>query len=412
MPSSGDAMQDRHILLIICGGISAYKTLELIRLLRKDGAQVKAVLTAAGEKFVTPLAVSALTGTHVNNDLLDHAAEADFGHIALARWADLIVIAPATADFLATLAHGGAGDLASTLLLAATCPVVCAPAMNVHMWRKPATRRNLARILDDGVQVIGPEDGEMACGDFGPGRMSEPEDIHRFLVRLVEDPATDLTAVVTAGPTQESIDPVRYLTNRSSGKQGIAIAGALAAQGIRTRLVLGPTEIVPPANLPTTSVTTASEMHTAVHEALPADVFVACAAVADWGMAKPLAQKMKKGTTETLSLALVKNPDILASVAKLTTGRPRLVVGFAAETENLIENARNKLVGKQCDWIVANDVSAARRTFGGETNTVVLLTRGGAEEWPRMTKRALARQLARRIHHELDDGQDSHQLDV
>ncbi len=405
-------MQDRHILLIICGGISAYKTLDLIRLLRKDGAEVKAVLTSAGAQFVTPLAVSALTGTSVNPDLLDPMAEADFGHIALARWADMIVIAPATADFLATMARGGATDLASTLLLAATCPVVCAPAMNVHMWQKPATQRNLDRIIGDGVHIVGPEEGEMACGDFGPGRMSEPEDIRRFLMGLVADHDTGLTAVVTAGPTQEPIDPVRYLTNRSSGKQGIAIAAALAARGIRTRLVLGPTGITPPVNLATTAVTTASEMHAAVHAALPAHIFVACAAVADWRMADVHVQKMKKSAgTETTSLALVKTPDILASVASLTSDRPRLVVGFAAETENLLENARCKLAGKQCDWIVANDVSAARGTFGGDTNAVVLLTGTSAEEWPRMTKQALADQLARRIHHELSNDQDSHQLD-
>ncbi len=405
-------MQDRHILLIICGGIAAYKSLELIRCLRKDGAEVKAVLTAAGEKFVTPLSVSALTGNPINNALLDHEAEADFGHIELARWAELIVVAPATADFLSIMAQGQAPDLASAVLLAATCPVMCAPAMNVHMWQKPATQRNLAALVSDGVEMIGPDEGEMACGDFGPGRMCEPDVILQAICARSGVPATGLTAIVTAGPTRESIDPVRYLTNRSSGKQGIAIAAALAARGIRTKLILGPTEIVPPAHLQTISVTSAAEMHTAVHEALPADLFVACAAVADWRLAVPHEHKMKKrGREETFTLELHRNPDILASVAKLKVNRPRLVVGFAAETENLIGNARHKLASKACDWIVANDVGAASGTFGGAHNTVTILTDQKTEEWPTMTKQELARTLAGRIQSTLTDGHDQDQLD-
>ena len=395
----GDTLQNRHILLIICGGIAAYKSLELIRLLREQGSQVKAVITRAGEKFVTPLSVSALTGNHVNNDLLDHASEADFGHIELARWADLIVVAPATADFISSMANGRAGDLALALLLAARCPVICVPAMNVHMWQKPATMRNIRTIENDGVMLVGPEEGVMACGDYGPGRMSEPVTILEQ-VRMLLAPAQSpgLTAIVTAGPTREAIDPVRFISNRSSGKQGIQIAEAMVDCGIGVKLVLGPVSETVSTSVDCIHVESTDEMHDAVHGLLPADIFVGAAAVADWRPAQSHASKLKKTAgDDRMNIGLVKNPDILASVAQLAEKRPRLVIGFAAETENLVGNARDKLAGKKCDWIVANDVNTDGGAIGSDSNAVTLVSDDGIEDWPRMSKRDVSRKLAKLI---------------
>ena len=394
-----DTLQNRHILLIICGGIAAYKSLELIRLLREQGSQVKAVITRAGEKFVTPLSVSALTGNHVNNDLLDHASEADFGHIELARWADLIVVAPATADFISSMADGRAGDLALALLLAARCPVLCAPAMNVHMWQKPATMRNIRTIENDGVLLVGPEEGVMACGDYGPGRMSEPVTI-REQVKMLLAPSQPLglTAIVTAGPTREAIDPVRFISNRSSGKQGIQIAEAMAERGIGVKLVLGPVSETVSTSVDCIHVESTDEMHDAVHGQLPVDIFVGAAAVADWRPARSHASKLKKTAgDDRMNIGLVKNPDILASVAQLAEKRPRLVIGFAAETENLVGNARDKLAAKKCDWIVANDVNTDGGAIGSDSNAVSLVSSDGIEDWPRMSKRDVSRKLAKLI---------------
>ena len=394
-----DTLQNRHILLIICGGIAAYKSLELIRLLREQGSQVKAVITRVGEKFVTPLSVSALTGNHVNNDLLDHASEADFGHIELARWADLIVVAPATADFISSMADGRAGDLALALLLAARCPVLCAPAMNVHMWQKPATMRNIRTIENDGVLLVGPEEGVMACGDYGPGRMSEPVTI-REQVKMLLAPSQPLglTAIVTAGPTREAIDPVRFISNRSSGKQGIQIAEAMAERGIGVKLVLGPVSETVSTSVDCIHVESTDEMHDAVHGQLPVDIFVGAAAVADWRPARSHASKLKKTAgDDRMNIGLVKNPDILASVAQLAEKRPRLVIGFAAETENLVGNARDKLAAKKCDWIVANDVNTDGGAIGSDSNAVSLVSSDGIEDWPRMSKRDVSRKLAKLI---------------
>ena len=392
-------LADKRILLIIGGGIAAYKALDLIRRLRDQGASVTPVLTRAGEAFVTPLSVSALAAHKVYRDLFDLTDEAEMGHIELSRAADLIVVAPATADLMGKMAAGLAGDLATTLLLATDKRVLIAPSMNVRMWDHPATRRNLARLLADGILVVGPNEGPMACGEFGPGRMAEvPEIVAAIGAALGDGPLKGRHVLVTSGPTHEPIDPVRYIANRSSGAQGSALAAALRDLGARVSFITGPALVPPPAGVAVIAVETALEMAEAVAAALPADAAVFAAAVADWRVANPAAQKMKKdGTGAPPSLDFAENPDILARVSQMGAGRPRLVVGFAAETETVVAHATAKRARKGCDWIVANDVSPETGIMGGAENAVTLMTAQGSESWPRLPKVEVARRLALRI---------------
>ena len=388
----------KHILLIIGGGIAAFKTLDLIRRLRDRGAVVTPVLTRAGEEFVTPLSVSALAGHKVYRDLFDLTDEAEMGHIELSRAADLIVVAPATADLMAKMANGLAGDLAATLLLATDKRVLIAPAMNVRMWEHPATQRNLATLRDDGILVVGPTAGDMACGEYGPGRLAEtPQIIDAIDAALADGPLKGKHIVVTSGPTQEPIDPVRYIANRSSGAQGTAIAGALAALGADVTFVTGPASVPPPAGVTVVHVQTAQDMLTAVQTAKPADAAIFAAAVADWRVQNAGTQKIKKDGKALPKLEFAENPDILAHVAQMDAGRPRLVIGFAAETDDVIGHATDKRARKGCDWIVANDVSPATGIMGGTENAVTLITDAGPETWDRMSKTAVAEKLALRI---------------
>ena len=392
-------LEGKRILLIVSGGIAAYKTLDLIRRLRERGAAVIPVLTRAAEQFVTPLSVSALTGNRVYRDLFDLTDEAEMGHIQLSRAADLVVVAPATADLMAKMAGGHADDLASTLLLATDTPVLVAPAMNVRMWQHPATQRNLATLRGDGVGVIGPNEGDMACGEFGPGRMAEVAEILAAIeAALAGGPLSGRRIVVTSGPTHEPIDPVRYIANRSSGAQGTALARALASLGAEVIFVTGPAQVAPPEGVQAVRVETAREMLAAVQAALPADAAVFAAAVADWRVANAAGQKMKKdGSGQPPALDFAENPDILATIAGMGQGRPGLVVGFAAETENVEANAAAKRARKRCDWIVANDVSPGTGIMGGAENEVLLITGEGTESWPRLSKTEVAERLARRI---------------
>ena len=391
-------MQGKRILLIIGGGIAAYKSLLLIRLLRAAGAAVTPVLTRAGAEFVTPLSVSALAGEKVYSALFDLTDEAEMGHIQLSRVADLIVVAPATADLLAKMAQGRADDLASTLLLATDTSVLVAPAMNLRMWHHPATQRNLAQLRADGVGFVGPEAGEMACGEFGIGRMAEPEAIFASIAAALQSgPLAGRHILVTSGPTHEPIDPVRYIANRSSGAQGTAIAAALRDLGADVTFVTGPASVPAPEGVRVVRVETAAQMLAAVQAALPAEVAVMAAAVADWRVANASGSKMKKdGSGQAPALEFAENPDILALVSK-GDARPRLVVGFAAETDQVETFAAAKRLRKGCDWIVANDVSPATGIMGGSENAVVLISDAGAEVWPRMAKEAVARRLADRI---------------
>ncbi len=391
-------LQGKRILLIIGGGIAAFKSLDLIRRLRERGASVTPVLTKAATEFVTPLSVSALAGEKVYTDLFDLTDEAEMGHIQLSRVADLVVVAPATADLMAKMVGGHANDLASTLLMATDTPVLIAPAMNVRMWDHPATKRNLAQLLADGIMVTGPNEGDMACGEFGPGRMSEPMEIVEAVQNALSDgPLKGKRIVVTSGPTHEPIDPVRYIANRSSGAQGTAIASALRALGSDVVFVTGPADVPPPQGVEVIKVETAREMRQAVLDALPADAGVFAAAVADWRVATEAKSKIKKTKDGLPTLEFAENPDILAEVSQMTKGRPPLVVGFAAETDDVIANATAKRARKGCDWIVANDVSPATGIMGGSENAVTLISEDGSEAWPRMGKDAVARQLADRI---------------
>lgn len=391
----------KRVLLIVGGGIAAYKALELVRLLRKRGISVRAVLTKAGEEFVTPLSLSALTEDKVYTDLFSLTDEAEMGHIQLSRSADLIVVAPATADLLAKMRAGLAGDLASTLLLATDTPVLAAPAMNVRMWTHAATQENVKVLTERGISFIGPDEGDMACGEFGPGRMAEPAAIAEAVAAQLDPAAKPLAgkrAVVTSGPTYEPIDPVRYIANRSSGKQGHAIAAALAAAGAEVTLVTGPTREADPVGVTVRHIETARQMLAGVESALPADIAIFAAAVADWRVAEEAPQKLKKnGSGDVPSLAMTENPDILKTVSGLDGKRPALVIGFAAETENVIPHATEKRTRKGCDWIMANDVSPATGTFGGDANTIHLITGDGAEDWPTLTKKEVAVKLAARI---------------
>jgi phosphopantothenoylcysteine decarboxylase/phosphopantothenate--cysteine ligase len=400
-------LSNRRILLIVGGGIAAYKALDLIRRLRERGAAVRAVLTKAGEHFVTPLSLSALTEDKVYTELFDLTDEAEMGHIQLSRSADLIVVAPATADLMAKMANGLCGDLASTLLLATDTDVLVAPAMNVRMWEHPATKANLATLTSRGVRVVGPNEGSMACGEYGYGRMAEPLEIVAAAEAYFAErtgPLAGRKAIVTSGPTHEPIDPVRYIANRSSGKQGHAIARALAALGAEVTLVSGPTREPDPAGVKTVPIESARDMQAACEAALPADIVVCAAAVADWRVASEADQKMKKEAGSLPALQLTENPDILKTLSQKTDGRPALVIGFAAETEKVVEHATAKRARKGCDWILANDVSPATGTFGGDSNTIHLVTADGSEDWPAMTKTEVGKRLAARIAEHFQTG--------
>ena len=395
-------MSGKRILLIVGGGIAAYKSLELIRLLAKDGIAARVILTKAGAEFVTPLSLGSLSGDKVYQDLFNLTDEAEMGHIELSRSANLVVVSPATADLMAKAANGLANDLASTTLLATDKPVLMAPAMNVRMWGHEATKRNVAQLRADGVTVMEPDEGPMACGEFGPGRLPEPQRIFEQIKAMLYGPSefgrlSGFKAVITAGPTREPMDPVRFLSNHSSGKQGYAIAEALAKLGADVRLVTGPTQLPIPAGVTAVKVETALDMHKAVQANLPADIFIGVAAVADWRPATraPVKLKLKGGEEAGMTLRLVENPDILKSVGTRKKDRPRLVVGFAAETSSVEKHAKAKLARKGCDWVVANDVSGD--VMGGADNEIVLVSKGKPERWPRMGKGEVATRLAKRI---------------
>ncbi len=395
----GAMLAGKNILLIIGGGIAAYKVLELIRLLGKSGARVVPVMTRAAEAFVTPLSVSALAGEKVRAALFDLEDEAEMGHIQLTREADLVVVAPATADLIAKMAHGLANDMASTLLIARNKPVLLAPAMNVAMWENAATQRNVATLRGDGCRFVGPDEGDMACGEFGFGRMAAPAAILSAIeAQFSEGPLRGKRILVTSGPTHEPIDPVRYIANRSSGLQGAEIARALLALGAEVVFVTGPADAARPEGAEVIEVETALEMAAAVEAAGALDAAVFAAAVADWRVASASESKLKKAAGKPLpELELVENPDILANVAQRKAGRPRLVIGFAAETDDVIAHATAKRARKGCDWILANDVGGARAVMGGPDNQVVLIREEGAETWPWMSKKQVAEALAAKI---------------
>jgi phosphopantothenoylcysteine decarboxylase/phosphopantothenate--cysteine ligase len=399
----------KRVLLIIGGGIAAYKSLDLIRRLRERGIAVRCILTRAAQEFITPLSAGAIAGGRVYTDLFDPAHEFDVGHIRLARETDLVVVAPATADLMARLAGGHADDLATAVLLATGAKILLAPAMNPLMWANRATQRNLALLVADGVALVGPNAGEMAeAGEAGTGRMAEPLEITAAVEQALAGgqakPLAGLRVLVTSGPTHEPIDPVRYITNRSSGKQGHAIATAAAAAGATVTLISGPVTLPDPAGLTTVHVESAREMLAAVERALPVDVAVFAAAVADWRVTEAGAQKIKKTPGETApALSLTENPDILATIARHRTRRPRLVIGFAAETENVVANAMAKRARKGCDWILANDVSPQTGIMGGDRNTIELVTADGVEPWPPQTKEAVAAMLVERMARELSN---------
>jgi phosphopantothenoylcysteine decarboxylase / phosphopantothenate---cysteine ligase len=403
-----DGEQDtRRILLIIGGGIAAYKSLDLIRRLQDRGARVRCILTRAAQQFVTPLAAGALCGERAYTDLFDSESEFDVGHIRLARDADLLVVAPATADLMAKMAAGQADDLATAVLLATDKPVLIAPAMNTRMWSAKATQRNLAQLIADGVHVVGPNSGEMAeRGEAGLGRMAEPMEIVAAAEAMLRPmgPLSGKRALVTSGPTHEPIDPVRFIANRSSGKQGHAIAAAAAAAGADVVLISGPVEVPDPPGVTVVKVETARQMLQAVEKALPADVAVFAAAVADWRVERQSGSKIKKQEGRLQQLGLVENPDILATIAHRKSGRPALVIGFAAETDDVIANAKAKLARKGCDWILANDVSPQTGIMGGDSNTVHLVTASGVESWPPQSKEDVARNLIERIAAALKEG--------
>lgn len=395
----------KRILIILGGGIAAYKLLDTIRGLRRKGAHIRVIMTKAAKQFVTPLSVASLSGEKVFDDMFDLTDETEIGHIQLSRDADVILVAPATADLMAKMAGGHCDDLATTCLLATDKPVIIAPAMNVRMWEHPATQANLKTLKERGVAVIGPDEGEMACGEFGPGRLAEPDAIIAGIAAHFGGeplgiaghgggPLAGKKVMITAGPTYEPIDPVRYIANRSSGKQGYAIARAAMALGAQVSLVSGPVHLDVPDGVEVIPVETAREMMAAARGELPADIGIFTAAVADWRTVAPANQKMKKtAKSKTPNLELTENPDILATIAQLDEDRPRLVIGFAAETENVLANAKAKLKRKGCDWIVANDVSKGTGVMGGSRNTVHIVTEGGAEDWPEMSKDDVARKL-------------------
>jgi phosphopantothenoylcysteine decarboxylase/phosphopantothenate--cysteine ligase len=402
----------KRVLLIISGGIAAYKSLELIRELRTLNIDVRCILTKAGGKFVTPLSLQTLTENKVYDDLFSLTDECEMGHIELSRDADLIVIAPATANIIAKMSAGICDDLATTAVIATNKPVLVAPSMNVRMWEHPATQSNILEIKKRGVHVIGPETGDMACGEYGVGRMSEPSSIsekvcvilqngddlytNKVIPKNARNKLLGLKAIVTSGPTNEAIDPIRYITNHSSGQQGHAIARALSEQGAETTLISGPTQLSEPEGVTVKHIKSATEMLEACEECLPADIVVCAAAVADWRVSNLQKNKIKKNGVLP-NIELIENPDILMHISQLSEGRPQIVIGFAAETENLITNAKTKLSKKGCDWIVANDVSSKAGVFGGEHNTVHIISKDGVDTWPTLTKFAIGQKLSLQI---------------
>ena len=415
-------LNEARVLLVVSGGVAAYKALELIRRLRERGVVVRVIMTEAAKQFVTPLSVAALSGHPVRHDQFNLIDEAEMGHIELSREADLVVVAPATADLIARMANGIASDLASTMLLATDKRVLVAPAMNLRMWLHPATQRNVAALRADGVAFVGPEDGDMACGEYGPGRLAEPLTIVAAIERALAEPTAiplppgvgarpqgplgvlaGRHVVVTSGPTYEPIDPVRFIGNRSSGRQGHAIAQAASAVGAKVTLISGPVSLPDPLGVEVVHVETALQMRAAALGALPADVFVAAAAVADWRVETAGAQKMKKGASGAPALSLIENPDVLAEISARAADRPKVVVGFAAETENVEQNARDKLARKGCDLIVANSVAEGEGTFGGDDNQVSIISAKGVDPWPRMTKQEVARALIELVGRLLKD---------
>ena len=401
-------LENTRILLIIGGGIAAYKSLDLIRRLRERGASVTPVMTSAAAEFVTPMAVSALAGQKVQSELFDLTSEAEMGHIELSRSADLVVVAPATADLMAKMAGGHANDLASTLLLATDTPVLIAPAMNVRMWTHAATQRNINTLTADGIGFVGPKEGDMACGEFGPGRMAEPLEIVAAIeARLQNRTLAGKKVLVTSGPTHEPIDPVRYIANRSSGVQGSAIARALIDRGAEVVFISGPAIAPPPLGAEVIAVETAQQMADAVAAALPVEAAVFAAAVADWHVASASSSKIKKQNGALPVLELSENPDILATISQMKSKRPGLVVGFAAETDDLLANATAKRARKGCDWIVANDVSPETGIMGGSKNAITFITSDGSESWPRMDKSQVAGELADRMAQYLATDKDA-----
>ena len=397
-------MLGKRILLIIGGGIAAYRSLELIRRLRERGCFVSTCLTKSGREFVTPLSVSALSEQKVHLDLFDLTQESEMGHIELSRSVDLIIVAPGTADIMSKMANGAANDLASTLLLATDKQILVAPAMNVRMWNHPSTRRNHDTLVADGVKFIGPNEGKMACGDYGPGRMSEPDEIADKAESILrQGPLNSIRAIITSGPTYEAIDPVRFIGNRSSGAQGSAIASALARLGADVTFITGPSTVNYPDGVKIVKVETADEMFSAVNEALPAEVAIFVAAVSDWKIENVQTQKIKKSSGQQApSLVLAENKDILSYVSNLKQDRPKLVIGFAAESENILENASTKRGKKGCDWIVANDVSLGSGVMGGKSNKVSLISETNTENWPDMSKENVAERLVEKISKHLN----------
>ena len=392
-------MLGKKVLLIIGGGIAAYRSLELIRRLRERGCLVSTCLTKSGREFVTPLSVSALSEQKVHLDLFDLTQESEMGHIELSRSVDLIIVAPGTADIMSKMANGSANDLASTLLLATDKQILIAPAMNVRMWKHPSTRRNHDTLVSDGVKFIGPNEGKMACGDYGPGRMSEPDEIADKAESILrQGPLNSIHAIITSGPTYEAIDPVRFIGNRSSGAQGSAIASALVRLGADVTFITGPSTINYPDGVKVVTVETADEMFLAVNEALPAEVAIFVAAVSDWKIENVQKQKIKKSSGQIApSLVLAENKDILNHISNLKQNRPKLVIGFAAESENILENASLKRRKKGCDWIVANDVSVGSEVMGGKSNKVSLISEMNTENWPKMSKEKVAERLVEKI---------------
>ena len=392
-------MLGKRVLLIIGGGIAAYRSLELIRRLRERGCFVSTCLTKSGREFVTPLSVSALSEQKVHLDLFDLTQESELGHIELSRSVDLIIVAPGTADIMSKMAHGAANDLASTLLLATDKQILVAPAMNVRMWNHPSTRRNHDTLVADGVKFIGPNEGKMACGDYGPGRMSEPDEIADKAESILrQGPLNSIRAIITSGPTYEAIDPVRFIGNRSSGAQGSAIASALVRLGADVTFITGPSTVNYPDGVKIVKVETADEMFSAVNKALPAEVAIFVAAVSDWKIENVQRQKIKKSSGQKApSLVLAENKDILSYVSNLKQDRPKLVIGFAAESENILENASTKRGKKGCDWIVANDVSLGSGVMGGKSNKVSLISETNTENWPDMSKENVAERLVEKI---------------
>ena len=392
-------MLGKRVLLIIGGGIAAYRSLELIRRLRERGCFVSTCLTKSGREFVTPLSVSALSEQKVHLDLFDLTQESEMGHIELSRSVDLIIVAPGTADIMSKMANGAANDLASTLLLATDKQILVAPAMNVRMWNHPSTRRNHDTLVADGVKFIGPNEGKMACGDYGPGRMSEPDEIADKAESILrQGPLNSIRAIITSGPTYEAIDPVRFIGNRSSGAQGSAIASALVRLGADVTFITGPSTVNYPDGVKVVKVETADEMFSAVNKALPAEVAIFVAAVSDWKIENVQRQKIKKSSGQKApSLVLAENKDILSYVSNLKQDRPKLVIGFAAESENILENASTKRSKKGCDWIVANDVSLGSGVMGGKSNKVSLISETNTENWPDMSKENVAERLVEKI---------------